>query len=216
MEYSYKYTGLTRGEQGKRLLADLEGCKLELKDELSTLFNLFEQAIKKTNWLMGNIQPLAIRNGQEALTLQSCFAEQVFAEFGDNARNGKNGRLILKIKEYIILFKKLDSKGLPMNIKTANTKRINNQVIQLSLFPTSEMNDAPILYFGYQKNRLGEYVDPRIVYIDEEKVQFTINANQSGYAPDLFSCNNQENGFREDEKASVSLKRKVKNREVGN
>jgi len=216
MEYNYKDTGLSRKVQGKRLLADLEACKIELKDELSTLFSLFEQAIKKTNWLMGNIQPFARRNGQEAITLQSCFAEQVFAKFGEDAKNGRNGRLILKIKGYIILFKKLDAKGLPMNIKTRNTKMINNQAIQLSLFSDGECSESPILYFGYQKSRLGEYIDPRIVYIDEDKIKFTIDACQSGYVPDLFSNTSPFIGAMEQKKATVELKRKVKNREVGN
>jgi hypothetical protein len=200
--------------QGKRLLANMDACKIELKYELNKLFNMFDQAIKKTNWIMSQINPIARRNGQEAINLQGCFAENVFREFGSSAKNGKNGRLILTVKGYIILFKKLDTKGLPMNIRTENTKKINNQAIQLSLFSDNENSEAPILYFGYQKNKLGEYVDPRIVYIDEERVRFTIDAQQAGYIPNLFSTYSDDP--IDNEKAAPVLKNKIKSKFKGN
>src|SRR5690606_23483455 len=106
---------------------------------------------------------------------------------GEDAFYGRYRRLILKVKGYVILFKKLNSKGMPMNIYTENVRKLSNQEIQLSLFNESKYSESPILYFGYEKNKLGEYTQPRIVYIDENKIKFVIDAEQMGYTIDLFS-----------------------------
>ena len=45
----------------------------------------------------------------------------------------------------------------------------------LDLFTESDYNDEPILYFGYQKNRIGEFVNPQLIYIDEGNIEFAIN-----------------------------------------
>ena len=44
-----------------------------------------------------------------------------------------------------------------------------------NLFSDSDYNDEPILYFGYQKNRIGEYINPQLIYIDENIVKFSIS-----------------------------------------
>jgi hypothetical protein len=61
-----------------------------------------------------------------------------------------------------------------MNIKTVNVQSILNQNQVLDLFSESDYNDEPILYFGYQKNKFGEYVKPQLIYIDEGDIKFSI------------------------------------------
>ena len=95
-------------------------------------------------------------------------------DFPEKAIYGKYRRLILRLKGYLILFKKLDKNGYPMNIKTNNIQSILNQNLTLDLFTESDYNDEPILYFGYQKNRFGQFVNPQLVYIDEGDINFTI------------------------------------------
>lgn len=62
---------------------------------------------------------------------------------------------------------------MPMNIRTRNDDAIRNQA-QLSLFDGEYDITTPILYFGYQKSRMGELSDPKLVYIDEDKVKWII------------------------------------------
>ena len=61
-----------------------------------------------------------------------------------------------------------------MNIKTINVQSILNQNQVLDLFADSDYNDEPILYFGYQKNRFGDYANPQLIYIDEGQIKFSI------------------------------------------
>lgn len=168
MEFSRKL-------QGKRLLADYETCKIELRIQLELLFETFDAAIAKANRILFEL-PRAIRaRGTEASIVQSCFAEELFFNFGTKAFFGKHRRLILLEKGYVILFKKLNNRGMPMNIQTDNIQSILNQNMSSDLFANTEYGEDPILYFGYQKNRIGEYINPQLIYIDEGLIQFTIS-----------------------------------------
>lgn len=175
-----KSSEISRRMQGKRTLAILETVKVELKNELELLFETFQQALDKTQKIMSEFPLLSRSRTLEASIMQSCFAEVLMLNFGDKAFFGKYKRLILNVKGYVILFKKLDKKGMPMNIATANVQGIMNQSVQLDLFSQSDYNDAPIMYFGYQKNKIGQYVNPQIIYIDEAKISFVINEEISG------------------------------------
>jgi hypothetical protein len=62
---------------------------------------------------------------------------------------------------------------MPMNIKTQRTDAISNQQV-ISLFDDSTLVYEPILFFGYEKNRMGDILNPRLVYIDESQVQWLI------------------------------------------
>lgn len=174
----YKSTDNSRRLQGKRFLADHDACRVELKAELSLLFQTFNEALEKVNNIMFDFPPHSRSRTLEASVMQSCFAEALFRNFGDKAFYGKYKRLILRLKGYIILFKKLDKKGLPMNIATTNVQGILQQHKTLDLFSQSAYNEDPILYFGYQKNKIGELVNSQIVYIDEGKIDFTIDMKE--------------------------------------
>lgn len=162
--------------RGKRRLANAVACKAELKKDLILLFKTFEQATQKTNDGLTSFSPLFRARTLEAVVLQSSFAEFLFKNFGEQrAFWGKHRRLVLSLNGYLILFKKLDSKGMPMNTKTENVQALLNQNQTLDLFAESGITEDPVLYFGYKKNKFGEYVDPQIVYIDEGEIQFTIS-----------------------------------------
>lgn len=167
----------SRRMQGKRLLADQENCKLELNKELILLFKTFFSALNSTKNELLNFNIRFRSRALEASIMQSYFAEYLQENFGNKSFYGKYKRLVLRSNGYLILFKKLNNKGLPMNIKTINVQSILNQNQVLDLFAESDYNDEPILYFGYQKNRLGEYINPQLIYIDEGEVKFSINQN---------------------------------------
>lgn len=182
----------SRRMQGKRSLANLEACKLELKKELNELNKTFKEALEKTQQVMMNFPPMSRSRSLEASIMQSFFAEMLFKNFCDRAFYGKYKRLILNIKGYIILFKKLNKKGMPMNIYTSNVQGIMSQNMTLDLFSSSSYNDAPILYFGYQKSKVGEYINPQLVYIDEGKVVFSISIDEFSDKTVSISSNNEE------------------------
>ncbi len=167
----------SRKKQGKRLLAIYGTTKIELRKELELLFSTFETAMAKANARLREFPTYSRARTLEASIVQSCFAEELIKNFEGKAFFGKYKRLILRVKGYIILFKKLDKFGYPMNIKTASVQSLLNQNQVLDLFQESDYNYDPVLYFGYQKNKFGEHVNPQLIYIDEEKISFSIDAN---------------------------------------
>lgn len=173
-DLSDKDNNLSRRMQGKRRLASESECKVELKKELQLLFNIFYTALDKTNIVLSAFQPSHRSRTFEASVMQSSFAEALSDSFGEKAFYGKYKRLILRTNGYLILFKKLNEKGRPMNIKTINVQSILSQNQVLDLFANSDYNDEPILYFGYQKNRFGQFVNPQLVYIDDCEINFSI------------------------------------------
>jgi hypothetical protein len=186
----------SRRMQGKRLLADYETCKTELKNETHLLFSTCEEALENANERLLAFPINSRSRTLEASIVQSCFTEVLFRSFGDKAFFGKYKRLILRVNGYLILFKKLNNKGLPMNIKTLNVQSILNQNQILDLFSESEYNDEPILYFGYQKDKIGQFVNPQLVYIDEGEIKFTIGiADMQLELP--ISKNEKQNGSKE-------------------
>lgn len=170
----------SRHMQGKRRLANYDGCRYDLKEILPELFNVFRIALEKTNEALRHFKPEARSGNLEPNILQSCFAEELFSRFKLQASFGKYSRITLRAKGYIILFKKLSSTGKPMNIKTKNVQNISNQKQTLSLFTmeNSDYQDEPILFFGYKKNRLSKIVDPQLVYLDEGLVRFAIHQSE--------------------------------------
>lgn len=62
-----------------------------------------------------------------------------------------------------------------MNVRTGNVNSINDQ-LTLDLFGDSNTNN-PILFFGYKTDKLGNFVEPQIIYIDEGYVKFCITEN---------------------------------------
>ncbi len=166
---------LLRAKQGKRLLATYESCKIELKNEIQLLFRTYYEALDKANSTLCMFPLYSRSRNLEASIVQTSFAESLFKNFSGRAFLGKYKRIILKVDGYVILFKKLNSKGYPMNIKTLSIDSILNQNLQLNLFSETNHTNEPILYFGYQKNRFGNFVNPQLIYIDESKKQFSID-----------------------------------------
>lgn len=82
---------------------------------------------------------------------------------------------MLRINGYIILFKKLNRKNMPMHIDSKVYQAIENQM-QGTLFARNDDFIEPILFFGYQKDKFGELQSPKLVYIDEFKFKWEITS----------------------------------------
>lgn len=168
MEYKY-----IQKKKRKRIISAKE-CKIVLRTIIARLFEAYDDAVKQYNKEIVQTPPEARMRGFEAHLLNVKIVQSMQKYFCGDWKTGKYGRFMLYVKGYIIFFKKLNKNDMPMNIRTKMTDSIENQ-IQGSLFEGDEDPIAPILFFGYKKNKLGELVDPKLVYIDENKVKWTID-----------------------------------------
>ena len=157
----------------KRIISAKE-CEIELGSILTKLFESYENAVKQYNKEIVQTPPEARMRGFEAHLLNVKMVQSIQKFFSGDWKTGKYGRFMLYVKGYIILFKKLNKDDMPMNIRTKMTDSIENQ-LQGRLFQDDEDPTAPILFFGYKKNQFGELVDPKLVYIDENRVKWAIN-----------------------------------------
>ncbi|WP_339839379.1 hypothetical protein [uncultured Maribacter sp.] len=157
----------------KRRLASLEGCQNDLKNELFLMFSAFHSALKNYQEEIVQTPPEARARGFEASLLNSKMIQSIQENFPINWKFGKYKRFTLRVNGYIILFKKFNSKGLPMNIKTKSVTAISQQ-LSIPLFDDYTFVAEPILFFGYSKDNFGIISNPKLVYIDENQVKWEI------------------------------------------
>jgi len=159
--------------QGKRRLTSKKEVLTDMKKDLWRLFGGFKGAINEFNNVYAQ-KPIheRIRN-YEAVNFNQCLVSNAFNVFPNECFFGKYKVFFMRVKGYKILFKKLAANGKPMNIQTGNINNIANQA-QLNLFGDLDYIE-PILFFGYKRDRLGNFIDPQIVYIDGGDVKFVIN-----------------------------------------
>lgn len=168
MSYTIRTT-----QRVKRRLATAIGCQFDLTNQLPLMFKAFNKAVKMYEIEIYQTPPEARARSFEASLLNSKMIQCIQSNFPKNWKFGKYKRFILNVQGYIVLFKKLNRKDKPMNIKTVHSSAISNQ-LQTSLFNNRDFSINPILFFGYKKDKMGSIIDPKLVYIDEEQVQWTL------------------------------------------
>lgn len=161
----------------KRRLASEEGCKIDLNTELPILFDAFTSAFKKYELEIVQTPPNSRARGFEASLLNSKMIQSIQEKFPKYWRYGRYKRFTLTVNGYIILFKKLNNKDMPMNIQTKSVSDISNQ-LSMSLFDENIYVAEPILFFGYKKNKFGQIFEPKLVYIDESNLKWAITENE--------------------------------------
>ncbi len=162
----------------KRKLATKEGVEYDLSEYLSKLFKAFSGAVRMFEEEIVKTPPQSRARAFEASLLNSKMIQSIQEHFPKNWKFGKYKRFLLNLEGYTVLFKKLNNKNMPMNIKTSHTLAISNQM-QTSLFDNESISVDPILFFGYRKDKTGRIFDPKLVYIDENKIQWTLtNVNE--------------------------------------
>ena len=157
----------------KRRLASEQECKLDLQLELPKMFDAYHEAVSLYTIEIMQTPVLSRVISLEASLLNSKMIQCIQSHFPQNWKFGKYKRFMLRANGYTILFKKLDNKNKPMNIKTIHSTAISNQM-QVTLFDNGHKSIDPILIFGYKKNRIGGIYDPKLVYIDENEVRWMI------------------------------------------
>lgn len=157
----------------RKRIINAKECEHDLREPLGKLFLAFWKAVR--NYEKEILQtPFEARcRGFEASLLNSKLIQSVQSAFKESWTFGKYKRFMLRVNGYIMLIKKLNSKDMPMNIPTRFSSSIQNQE-QGNLFDMYDDGTEPILFFGYNKSSLGEIINPKLVYIDENKVRWTI------------------------------------------
>lgn len=158
----------------KRRLATESECQIDLINEIPLMFSAFKEAF--SNYEKEIIQtPVEARaRAFEASLLNSKMIHSIQNNFPNKWKYGKYKRFILRVEGYSILFKKLNGKDRPMNINTKYSNAISNQ-FAMSLFEEDVKSIDPILFFGYKKDKVGNIKEPKLVYIDDNLVKWTIN-----------------------------------------
>lgn len=175
----------------KRRLASIKECQFDLKKELLLIFSAFYNALKKYEKEIVQTPPESRARGFEASLLNSKMIQSIQEHFPRNWKFGKYKRFTLRINGYIILFKKFNQKGLPMNIKTKSVTAISQQ-LSIPLFGDTTYVAEPILFFGYTKDKLGNIVNPKLVYIDEDEVKWEISRENLSITKIISISNNEK------------------------
>lgn len=162
-----------RNNSEKRRIISKEEALYDLKDVLPLLFNCFYHGFEMYSNRITHY-PIQCRDRLlETSIFRSCVIEAFNENFADALKFGKYKRVIVRKNNYQILFKKLNNYNFPMNIVTKLIESIYNQH-QLTLFNEDFGVTEPIIFFGYRKNRLGEMCNPKLVYIDDNRVRWMI------------------------------------------
>jgi hypothetical protein len=162
----------------KRRVISEEECKHDLQAELVKMFEAFGRAVAQYQKEVVLTPPISRARAFEASLLNSKMIQAIQESFPKNWKFGKYKRFLLRVQGYNVFFKKLNGKDMPMNIKTLHSTAIYNQ-LQTSLFDNYELSAEPILFFGYKKDKFGTIHDPKLVYVDEEAVKWTLTEDKA-------------------------------------
>ena len=192
----------------KRKIISKDECLHDLESQLQTMFQAFSEAVELFEQEIV-LTPLASRaKNFEASLLNSKMMQCIQKYFPDNWRFGKYRRFILRVKGYNVLFKKLNGKDMPMNVKTFLSDAIANQ-LQYSLFNDSNEVIDPIVFFGYRKDRFGNIISPKLVYIDENHVKWIIDSNDIKEVKVVSSMQKNSDGL-------LKIKKKASEEKIAN
>lgn len=130
----------------RKRIINAKECEYELRESLEKLFDAFWNAVR--NYEKEVIQtPFTARcRGFEASLLNSKIIQSVQSVFKDDWTFGKYKRFMLRVNGYIMLFKKLNSKNMPMNVPTRFSSSIQNQE---HIFSLLERNGIIIIELDY-------------------------------------------------------------------
>ena len=92
-----KDTNSLRRIQGKRVLATLDACKLDLKKDLPRMFGVFNTALNRANESINSYPPESRARGFEAAIMQTSFMGELQKEFGNNTFFGKHKRIVFRM-----------------------------------------------------------------------------------------------------------------------
>ncbi|SDE11541.1 hypothetical protein SAMN04487894_12214 [Niabella drilacis] len=141
-------------------------------DVLKHLFSSFDEAVELFNEEARMTPVLARGRNFNANLMQAKFNQCILGTLPNNWKVGSYKRFLVIKGPYLILFKKLNPKGMPMGIKTASFTNLVQQTFT-PLFNSDE-HSTGVLFFGYQENRFGIVVRSELLCIDSGDVAWRI------------------------------------------
>ena len=165
--------GCSLEKRKRKRVINAKECQIDIGETLQQIFMAYHKALDMHNREIRLTPPQDRTRGMEASYFNSKLVQCLREYFGTDVKRGKYGRIFLYINGYVVLIKKLKNDNMPMNITTKQTSFIENQM-QGNLFGEEEDGSSPIVFFGYSSNSVGEKVNPRLVYVDEGKVKWTL------------------------------------------
>lgn len=190
----------------KRRLVGKDEFLLDMGENVNLFFIAFSEALDKYNHEITQTPPQSRGRNLEASLFNAKMQCAIQNCFPDCWKNGKHKRFILKFDKYLFLLKKLDKKGLPMNVKTKHTDSINSQLTN-SLFHDADYVEDPIIYFGYERDKVGNFTCPRFIYIDDNQIKW-IAYESRNETNQLFS--NVEQSTTETKPVTAKLRNQLK------
>ena len=185
---------------GAKIQTFVQSCKRKLakKDAFITectekglikFFYAFENAKEKFGSTMKPFPPQSRSRGLEASVFQTCLLGELQKVFPEKWKFWKYKRFVITFCGHSLLFKKLNKKGMPMNIKTNANQSIINQM-QTQLFDPTDYEN-PIVFFGWEKSKSGDLINPHFVYINEGKIKWRLRKDEltSLNAPTILTPN---------------------------
>ena len=174
----------------KRKLAKKDAFITECTEKgLIKFFYAFENAKEKFSLTMKPFPPQSRSRGFEASVFQTCLLGELQKVFPKKWKFWKYKRFVITFCGHSFLFKKLNKRGMPMNIKTNANQSIINQM-QTQLFDHTDYEN-PIVFFGWEKSKSGDLINPHFVYIDEGKIKWRLRKDEltSLNAPTILTPN---------------------------
>jgi len=193
----------------KRRLISREEFETDMKPFLQKLGNVFVQTKEDFNNNLRFFPPGCRVRNLEASVLNASFIKNFNEAFPNKGKFGRYKRFIINLNGYILLFKKLNNKNMPMNISTKNVNSINSQ-LSLNLFGDLDFGSEPIIYLGYKKDHLGMIGNLTFVYIDENKIKWTMDLNNDNFDSNSFIITTPVSGDPEPKVKTNLTKKKAK------
>lgn len=190
-------------KNGRRRIISANECKKDLEKKLSFMSLSIEEGFQKAREVANNVTQNSRCRGYDSSVLNSCINESLEKNIPESQYKGRYGRILFRINGYIILVKKLNKKGYPMNIKTKHSNSINSQS-QTSLFYDSSFGlEEPLVYLGYQLNKFNQLSEIKLVYILDNKINWVVDLKENNVSSTI-----QKSLFNDKKEVEVLVKSK--------
>ena len=148
---------------GYRRIITAKECEEELKEDLPILFEALIEGTERGSDECS--KPSLKCRPFDANTINTWVLSEINEAFPGAAIIGAGGRVYFEIKGFLIIVKKLNDKGMPMNIPTDLHDAVLHQKKSCVLDDSIEGQSKPILVLGYNTDKFGNITGHMLTYI---------------------------------------------------
>lgn len=162
------FDGENKNKTGYRKEISLKCCEEELKDDLPRIFKALQRGINAG--IDNSSKPSYKCRGFDASTINTWILTEFANVFPGSVIKGRYGRQFIHIHGYLICIKKLDKKGMPMNVSTSFSEAMLYQKKSDLLNDPIKGQNNPILVLGYMIDKFGNVGGYSLSYIKGYKL----------------------------------------------